>query len=71
MFDTSKPLAEGLEAAPDGLSLERCPYPDGSADRALWMEAWTVGSDDQDGRPEGIERDRPKTCGGARHIRYI
>ena len=47
-FDTTKPLAEGMNTALDGLPLESCPYLEGTRQRHLWTEGCRCADDIND-----------------------
>lgn len=46
MHDRTTFLNEGMEAGLDGLTVDTCPYPIHSRERALWIEGWHCASDD-------------------------
>lgn len=54
---SDSPFIKGRNARMYGKTRESCPYPEGSEDRAAWLQAWDeAGLDDQGGN--SAERDR-------------
>lgn len=54
---SDSPFIKGRNARLYGKSRESCPYPEGSQDRAAWLQAWDeAGADDGGGNT--AEQDR-------------
>jgi ribosome modulation factor len=45
-YDWSKLVNEGAEAGLDGLSIDCCPYAEGTRERELWLGGWHCASDE-------------------------
>lgn len=47
---SDSPYIQGRNARVSGQGRETCPYPEGSEERAAWLDAWDkFGTDDSDG----------------------